>query len=204
MVKRKKVDSNRALFVQRLVAFMIDIMIVSMIVSVISYPFRDYEKVEKMEKESSQLMEKYMYSEIDMEDFISQYVDIYYQMARDNGFVSLLSIFVGICYYVVYQIYHKGQTIGKKLMKIRIVSDRGDLFMNQMIMRSFLANFVLINLISFLLMLFSSKYTYFYSSGILELIQYIIVFISIFMIVFRKDGCAVHDLLVQTKVVREK
>lgn len=204
MVKRKKVDSNRALFVQRLVAFMIDIMIVSMIVSVISYPFRDYEKVEKMEKESSQLMEKYMYSEIDMEDFISQYVDIYYQMARDNGFVSLLSIFVGICYYVVYQIYHKGQTIGKKLMKIRIVSDHGDLFMNQMIMRSFLANFVLINLISFLLMLFSSKYTYFYSSGILELIQYIIVFISIFMIVFRKDGCAVHDLLVQTKVVREK
>lgn len=204
MVKRKKVDNNRALFVQRLVAFMIDVMIVSMIVSVISYPFRDFEKVEKMEKESSQLMEKYMYSEIDMEDFISQYVDIYYQMARDNGFVSLLSIFVGICYYVVYQIYHKGQTIGKKLMKIRIVSDHGDLFMNQMIMRSFLANFVLINLISFLLMLFSSKYTYFYSSGILELIQYIIVFISIFMIVFRKDGCAVHDLLVQTKVVREK
>ena len=204
MVKRKKVDNNRALFVQRLVAFMIDIMIVSMIVSVISYPFRDYEKVEKMEKESSQLMEKYMYSEIDMEDFISQYVDIYYQMARDNGFVSLLSIFVGICYYVVYQIYHKGQTIGKKLMKIRIVSEQGDLFMNQMIMRSFLANFILINLISFLLMLFSSKYTYFYSSGILELIQYIIVFISIFMIVFRKDGCAVHDLLVQTKVVREK
>lgn len=203
-MKRKTVNNNRALLVQRLVAFMIDVMIVSMIVSVISYPFRDFEKVENTEKEASQLMEKYMYSEIDIEDFISQYVDIYYQMARDNGFVSLLSIFVGICYYVVYQIYHKGQTVGKKLMKIRIVSDQGDLFMNQMIMRSFLANFILINLVSFLLMLFSSKYTYFYSSGVLELIQYIIVFISVFMIVFRKDGCAVHDLLVQTKVVREK
>lgn len=203
-MKRKTVNNNRALLVQRLVAFMIDVMIVSMIVSVISYPFHDFEKVENTEKEASQLMEKYMYSEIDIEDFISQYVDIYYQMARDNGFVSLLSIFVGICYYVVYQIYHKGQTVGKKLMKIRIVSDQGDLFMNQMIMRSFLANFILINLVSFLLMLFSSKYTYFYSSGVLELIQYIIVFISVFMIVFRKDGCAVHDLLVQTKVVREK
>ena len=145
-----------------------------------------------------------MQNEIDTEDFISKYVDIYYKLARDNGFVSLVSIFVGICYFVVYQTYNKGQTLGKKLLKIKVVSDDGDLFMNQMIMRSFLANFILINLISFLFMLFSDKYTYFYSSGVLELIQYIIVFISAIMIMFRKDGCSVHDLLVHTKVVREK
>lgn len=203
MVKKKN-NGSRALFIQRLVAFMIDIMVVYLVAATISFPFHNFDKEENNRNETSQLMEKFVNKEIQLEEFTSSYVDLYYQIARNDGFVSLLTIFVSICYYVVYQAYNNGQTIGKKLTKIRIVSDQGDLFMNQMIMRSFLANFILFNLISFVFMLFGSKYTYFYVSGVLELIQYIIVFLSIIMIMFRKDGCAIHDLLVHTRVVREK
>ena len=116
--------------------------------------------------------------------------------------ISLITIALNILYFVVYQLYNKGQTIGKKLMKIKIISTDGELFMNQMIFRAFIANFILVDLISFLFMLTKSKELYFYGTGIFQFIQYIIVIVSVFMIMFRKDGCSIHDKLVHTKVIR--
>ena len=88
-------------------------------------------------------------------------------------------------------------------MKIRVVSKDGDLSMNQMIFRTFISNFVLINIIGFIFMLFSNKDVYFYVIMSTSLIQYLIVIISIFGIVNKKDGCAIHDKLVHTEVIRE-
>ena len=89
-------------------------------------------------------------------------------------------------------------------MNIKLISDTGELFMNQMIYRSLLANFILVDIISFIFMLVSPKSVYFYGVGLSQFIQYVIVFISIFMIMFRKDGCAIHDKLAHTRVIREK
>ncbi len=199
----KKDDDTKALFFQRLVAFLIDVFLVSLVVSILSIPFTRGEEVDSLQEDATQLMEKFSTNDVSMEEFTSEYVDIYYRLARSSGFTSLISIFVGICYYVVYQTYQKGQTIGKRLMKIRVVSDDGELFMNQMILRSFLANFLLMNIGIYVFMLFSSKYVYFYSAAILELIQYLMIFVSIIMIMYRHDGCAIHDKLLHTRVIRE-
>lgn len=197
-------DSNKALFFQRLVAFFIDFIIVSLIVSIISIPFTDTKKVEKLQKDSVELMESFTNNQIDLDEFTNKYIDSYYKLCRANGMISLLSIFIGVCYYIVYQLYQNGQTIGKKIMRIRIISDDGDLFMNQMIFRAFISNFILNDICVFLFMLFSSKYVFFYSAGLIEFIQYIMVFASIIMIMYRSDGCAIHDKLFHTKVIREK
>lgn len=197
-------EKTKALFVQRFVAFLIDALLVSMIVSVVSMPFIDTKKTETLEKNITSLMEKYTNKEISMNEFSSEYISIYYRLGRQNGIPSLISIFVGVCYFIAYQTYKNGQTIGKKLMKIRVVPLEGELFMNQMIMRSFLANFLLMDICVYLFMLFSPKYVYFYSSAIIETIQYIMVGVSVVMIMYRKDGCAIHDKLVRTKVIREK
>ena len=76
-------------------------------------------------------------------------------------FVELIII---ILYYVVYQIYKDGQTYGKKLMKIKIVSTKGDLTMNQMIFRTCFSTSLLINLFSLFVLTFSSKYAFFYGT----------------------------------------
>ena len=208
MVKRKVENiskgERKALFVQRLVAFLIDILLISVVASLISAPFINTDKTSDLEKKTYKLVEQLQKDEISVEEYSVQYKTLYYKMARNSGVSSLIIILLNVLYFVVFQIYNKGQTIGKKMVNIRIVSDEGELSYNQLIFRSFIANFILVDIIMFVFMLFSTKDVYFWSTIIFRGIQYLIVFISIFMIMNHSDGRAIHDKIVHTKVIREK
>ena len=175
----------------------------TIVVSLISIPFVDNTNSEKLSKEANEIIEKFVQNDIEANEYVEQYTSITYKIAKNTGMISLITIILNILYFVVFQIYNKGQTLGKKLMKIRVVSDNGELTMNQMILRSFIANFILVDLLGFIIMLFGSREIYFYGVGILQGIQYLIVIISVFMIIGRDDGCGVHDMLVHTKVLRD-
>ena len=194
---------NNALFVQRLVAFLIDVLLVSLIASFISAPFVNVEKISALEKKTSELMIQLQSEEISITDYSMQYIDIYYKLARYSGISSIIVIFLNVLYFVVFQVYNKGQTLGKKFVKIRVISENGELSYNQMIFRSFISNFILVDIIMFIFMIFSSKEIYFWATIVFQGLQYIVVFISIIMIMNHKDGRAIHDKIVQTKVLRE-
>ena len=202
-VESEKDGKRKALFFQRLVAFIIDMVLISFIAALISAPFTNADKLEKLEKKEIQILKDYTNEKIDSETYIINYTDVYYNISRTSGITSIAVIFLEVLYFVVYQLYKGGQTIGKKIMKIRVISKDGELSMNQMIFRSFISNFILMNIISFILMLFTKKSIYFYTNTIIGSIQYIIVIISIFMVMSKKNGCAIHDKLVHTEVIRE-
>ena len=201
--KEKKKETKKALFLQRFIAFVIDIFLVSIVVSFITAPFIDTEKEEKLANETVAVMQKYANQEISLEDYTAQYMNSSYQLAKVSGISSICSILVAVLYFVVYQTRTNGQTIGKKVMKIRVVSTDGDLFYNQMIFRSMIANSILVDLVMFICLLFNSSYVYFYSTMIFEAIQYLITFISIIMVMNKNNGLAVHDRIVHTMVIRE-
>lgn len=206
---RKKINdsnsegNNNALFVQRLVAFLIDVLLVSLIASFISAPFVNVEKISALEKKTSELMIQLQSEQISITDYSMQYIDIYYKLAKYSGISSIIVIFLNVLYFVVFQVYNKGQTLGKKFVKIRVISENGELSYNQMIFRSFISNFILVDIIMFIFMIFSSKEIYFWATIVFQGLQYIVVFISIIMIMNHKDGRAIHDKIVQTKVLRE-
>jgi uncharacterized RDD family membrane protein YckC len=58
--------------------------------------------------------------------------------------LSLITILIEVLYFVVFQLYNGGQTFGKKITKIKVVSESNDLTMNQMIFRSLLSNYILV------------------------------------------------------------
>ena len=202
----KKLDNSnkKVLFSQRLFAFLIDVLVVYLLASLISMPFVDSKKTEKLTNEANELREKYMSGDISIESYSSQFGSLSYKLAWGTGVYSLITIVIEIVYYIVFQLYNGGQTIGKKAMKIKVISDNDSLGMNQMIFRSFLANFILLNIISFVFMLFAPKSIYFYAVSSFEAIQYIIVIISIFMVMYSKDGRTVHDRLTHTRVINVK
>ena len=209
MVKNKVNNNSRdvkkqALFVQRLTAFLIDMLLISLIGSFISAPFVNVDKLNELENETFSLINQFQKEEISITDYSSQYMSIYYKLARNSGVSSLIVIFLNVLYFVIFQIYNKGQTLGKKLLHIRVVSDEGELSYNQMIFRSFISNFILVDILLFSFMIFSSKDVYFWATIVFKGVQYLIVFISIIMILNHNDGRAIHDKIVHTRVLREK
>ena len=201
-MKTKK-DNKKAYFVQRLIAFLIDILLVTVAASIVATPFINEKESKKLTDEANQLITQATKQEISTSEFADRNMDLSYSLARKNGFVSLITIVFNILYFVVFQLYNKGQTVGKQVMKIRVKSDLKELTMNQMIFRAFIANSILLDIITFMFMLSNSRSVYFYGLTVFSTIQYIITFMSIFMVLMRKDGRAVHDLLAHTQVVKD-
>ena len=132
---------------------------------------------------------------------MERYGSVYYSLSRNNGLMTFITIIIDVLYFVVFQLYSKGQTFGKKLFKIKVISDEGDLSMNQMIFRSLIANVILANIINFGLITFTSKNIYTEASVCISMIQYVMMFISIIMAT-TKEGRTIHDRVAHTRVVK--
>ena len=194
---------EKALFVQRFLAFLLDIVLVSFVASFISYPFLDMDSIQKLNESSVEVMENYTNGKIDEKEYFNESSTISYELARKQGVNTLVIIFLNILYFVVYQIKNNGQTLGKQILKIRVVdSSNRDLSMNQMIFRSLIINSILLDMISFGVLIFANQSSYFYGVSFLAFIQFCILSVSTFMIMFGKDRRGLHDLVAHTDVVR--
>ena len=153
----KECDKNKkVLFTQRLCAYFVDVLIVSIIAGLISTVFIDSDKLNDLTKRLENVTQEITTAqELDNLKF-EEYIDACYDVARYQGIVVFVELIVVISYYVVYQIYNNGQTVGKKLTKIKVVSRNGELTMNQMIFRACLSTSLLTNLMSLIIISFSS------------------------------------------------
>ena len=198
-----KAKGEEALFVQRFIAFLLDIFILSSIASLISYPFLDAKSIDKLNKNSSEVIEKYTTGEIDMDTYVDEVKGISYQLSQKQGVVSLVTLFLAVLYFIVYQYYNNGQTIGKKLMKIKVVSSTDkEITMNSFIFRSLIVNSILVDMISFAIVIFGNETAYFYGVAICGIIKYTLLLICGFMVMWSKSGLGLHDRIAHTTVVK--
>ncbi len=202
-VKEKEVKKEYANFWQRFCAFIIDVFLVSMVTSLITQPFANSENLQKLSDEAYDVVDQYTQKKIDANTYINRTADISYDIARQNGLSSIIGIAISILYFVVYQCKMNGQTLGKKLMKIKVVRvDNKNIAMNDFLFRSLLINSIFLDIVVLCFSLFASKDAYFYGTGIFEFIQYIAIFASSMMILSRKDKRGLQDLLGHTEVVK--
>lgn len=203
--KKKEMPEKRekALFLQRLLAFLIDAIIISVVSSMIIAPITDSKSLEELTNQSTTIMNQYLEQEIDMTTYMNQSMDISYDIAKQNGLGTIVTIIIYLLYYVVFQFYNKGKTLGKQLMNIQIVSKEGDeLSLNQLLFRAFIVNSVLVDTLILLFAIFGSKDVYTGGVYVFMSIQYVVMFVSAIMIMYRKDRCGVQDLIAHTEVIR--
>lgn len=200
--KVKKSPDIKAMFSQRVLAFLIDLVLLSMITSLITMFIPMNDTATKLYEEQNRVLEGYVEGTVPMEEYVNQMIDLGYDISKQTVIISIVSIVISLLYYVVYPCYNNGQTFGKKLMKIKIkkTNDK-ELSMNDLLIRSMINNSVLVSIINVILVLFLSKDLYLSTSSLVGVIQYIVLIISLIMIAFTKNAQGLHDKVVHTEVV---
>ncbi|MBP3799449.1 MAG: RDD family protein [Bacilli bacterium] len=192
---------QKAYFFKRFLAYLVDIILVSIVATLIALPFRT-ESVDKVDNQILEVTQKALQGKIKTETYTTQLNELAYQKAKLDGISNIIIILISVLNFIVYQGITKGQTIGKKLLKIKIVKINGnELTFNDLIFRNLLNNFIFFDILLAVFALIGRK-PYIYGYRSINIVETILLIVSVFMIAIRKDGRSVMDLLTNTMVVK--
>lgn len=128
-----------------------------------------------------------------------------YKLLKYSTIPTIVNLMCILLYFVVFQFYFGGKTLGKRIMKLKIVSNNTQkLNIVNYLTRSLIVNEVLINVISLICLIVLSKNNYISYSKLIYVITYILEMVILFMIVFDKNNRGLHDYISNTKVIEDK
>lgn len=191
-------------FLKRFLAYLIDIILVGTIMGIISAIFTT-KNATVLSNQFLELNEQVINTKLDFGIYYSRVADITLSLDRENFMINIINCVIIILYFVVLPLYKNGQTLGKKIFKIKIVrEDKEDLTANELIIRNIVVNGLLNTFLAFCLVFLLSGFEYFTITSILGFIQFVLVVVSACMVIFRKDKKGLHDIITKTKVVYEE
>ena len=136
---------------------------------------------------------------------VEKLMDLQYQYEKESVPVNVISLVIIFGYFVCFQFFNKGQTIGKKLLKIRTVgSDNKKIAFWQIFVRSLFIHQILVNTISLILIAVCPKNIFIQAYSILTLLQSVFIIITMLFVLYRKDKRGLHDLIVNSYVISER
>lgn len=190
------------LSLKRIVAYIIDVCLVSLVVGLLNYlPIDPYkEKYQDTYKSYQEYVENSNGSSSNEEE-IKAYT---YDLAKYRTYSSMYSAGALIIYFGIIQYALKGQTVGKKLMKIRVVSNND----KKLTVWNYILRIVILNNVIFTFINIGGVYVfnvdkYYYLSYVVSMLTSLVSLLILMMIMFRNDGRGLHDYLANTKVVEE-
>ena len=193
---------------KRVMAYIIDVLIFSIVLtpiinwSVIN-PYID-EYTENY-SEYTEFIEQANAGEIDTEtdEYKDKIVDLNYNINKYKVISSSISVVGFILYFAVLQWALKGQTIGKKIMKIRVVANNEDKKLNvgNYILRSLILNNIIFSIILIIGVYIFKAPGYYTLSMVVSYLQLLVMSLIMLMVVLRKDFRGLHDFVAGTKVI---
>ena len=193
----------KASFFKRMGAFVIDYFIVLVIVSLITMGFNT-NKNNDLNSQMNQLISDYQNEKITIDEYKDETYKLNYELQKENITVNIVTITLYIGYFVVFATLNKGQTLGKKLLKIRVVNKNNDKpsIWNMLVRSLFIYNIISI-LFSTVAVKFLNINTFTYIYTTLGYIECFVIIISFFMVIYKKDGRGLHDMMAGTNVIEE-
>lgn len=192
----------KASFIKRLGAFLIDSFILSFIITLISMGFN--KNTNDINKEINELLEQYQSGEVTIEEYADKVISLNYELQKSSLSSNVLNITFYVGYFMIFGYLNKGQTIGKKICKIKVVNSSGDnpSIWNIVVRSLFIYGlFTLLFSAIFVNVLNDKVFTTGYF--IITYIDSIIMIICFFMVLYKKDGRGLHDIIARTNVVEE-
>lgn len=187
---------------KRVLAYLIDVLIITMIASLLTMFIPASEEYKNASNNLEEVIEKYTESDIEQDAYLEQINEFSYVISKESIQTSIVTVVLTTIYFVVIAYYMNGQTIGKKVMKIQIVSNSNKkLTMNNFLLRSLLVDSILMNIVSILTILLMRKSLYLKTYDITTTIFGVLEIVIFAMILFREDGRGLHDIVANTRVI---
>lgn len=194
---------KKATFTSRLLAYFLDSIIVLLLSSIVATGFTS-KKLESLEEDLEQLITDYTNGEVTMEEYLDQAQELTYDIEKNSVTINCIQVAISAAYFIVFAFLNKGQTLGKKLMKLKVVNNEDkEPTLLQMTIRTSITNQILPNILIIILILVLSKNTFMSIYSIITMITYIFIIASSIIILYRNDKLGLHDILSKTKVVKE-
>lgn len=193
---------------KRVMAYIIDILIVSIIATMISSvglinPYKDeYEEAyDEYADVVAQIQEEG--SGVDRDASEDELITLYYNVNKYNVVRSGISVVCTILYFALLQSLMNGQTIGKKIMKIRVVANKDDKKLNfgNFLIRSVILNNVIFSVLFIVGIYLFDVSGYYNYSIVVSYLQMLLLTVIMLMVVLRKDFRGLHDFAAGTKVI---
>lgn len=192
---------------KRLVAFIIDMFIVIIISETLSrIDFINIYK-DKYQEEYAQYIELYndaLEEKVTLEEYNEKAVTYNYNLGKLSIISSTIYIVITISYFVGFNCLYQGQTIGKRILRIRIISSKdSNVRLWQYILRIVLLTGIFSNVVLILSVLFMNENIYYNISYFVNVFEYILQLVIIITTIINKNGIGLHDIICQTTVVEE-
>lgn len=187
---------------KRIIAFVIDIVIVSLVVSLINLlpldPYKDkykdaYEKYNEVVQKST---------EDEKNDYKDEIIELNYEVYKYRTYSSMFSATALILYFGVLPLVMNGQTLGKKIMKLRDISNNEKkLNFWKYLIRIVILNNIWLSLINIGAVYVVSGVKFYYVTYVISMLSSLIYMLNLIMVMFRKDNRGLHDMVAGTKVI---
>lgn len=193
----------KATFFERLGAYLLDTLIISFIFSIICLGFGNFES--KSQKQMQELDNKLLEKEITTEEYLEEYPDLFYDYQKDNVLKSGISVALTIAYFVVFQYMNKGQTLGKKALRIKVVDKDTEkpISILRGLSRTLITHSIISGSLCILFLYTLNKTNYFISYSSLLFFEGLFTLITAMFILYKKDGRGLHDMMTKTIVIKE-
>lgn len=204
--------------VKRIIAFILDVFLVSLLTTLISIsPINvNYDKEVDLSSEYQEKVENWIEETEELEEDTTEYENAYkeyLEISRDYIYESnrlawienVSMVIVIILYYAILPMFMDGSTLGKRIMKLRVVNKDGkEPKFSQMLVRTIVLFEVPFNLLSILFAFTLNKVAFASVLSVLNILSYILLIVIGASILFKSDNRGLHDMLARTSVEERK
>lgn len=136
------------------------------------------------------------------DDYMSEYKQSFFDIAKYSTFQNAITFIVYILYFVLFAKFADGATLGKRLMKIKIVSlNNGKVSLLNYLIRSVILNGTLFIAINIAMVYLANINAFFVLNNIVSLTKALLFWVCVVMVVTKKNSRGLQDILAKTKVI---
>lgn len=199
----------KATFMQRFLAYFIDIIILSIVISLFTMTFNNT-KLEQINNELSEATTNLINATngsdaTSLNELNEKITDLEYRYQKASVLPNSISLVIYIAYFIIFQFFYKGQTIGKKCLKIRVVNkEEKEPSLTTIFLRTFITQGILVTFLSLITIVLLPKDIYLGFYSIINVLSSIFIIVCALMVLYRKDRRGLHDMMAGSFVIKEQ